>query len=93
MPSRHCSRITRRSAPPTATYDLNHGLGARTELEPNNPSFIFFRSFSAGDVDGANVGFYDGHVTWLPFDRMKDVGSSNGGYGANVYTAEPIPSP
>ena len=61
--------------PPTATYDLNHGLGARTEREHNNPSFIFLSSFSAGNVEGGNVGFYDGHVTWYPFDRMKDVGT------------------
>ena len=79
--------------PPTATYDLNHGLGVRMELEPNNPSFVFFSSVLAGDVDGGNVGFYDGHVTWLPFDRMKNVGTSNGSPSAYVYTAEPIPSP
>lgn len=76
--------------PLMATYDLNHGLGARTERERNNPSFIFLSSFSAGDVDGGNVGFYDGHVTWLPFDQMEDVGSSNGSPGAYVYTAEPM---
>ena len=75
--------------PPTATYDLNHGLGSRTEREHNNPSFIFLSSFSAGNVEGGNVGFYDGHVTWYPFDRMKDVGTSNGSHGALVYTAEP----
>ena len=79
--------------PPTATYDLNHGLGVRMELEPNNPSFVFFSSVLVADVAGGNVGFYDAHVTWLPFDRMKDVGTSNGSPGAYVYSAEPIPFP
>ncbi len=77
--------------PPTATYDLNHGHGDRIELEINNPSFAILSSSSADDVDGGNVGFYDTHVTWFAFERMVDVGTSNGSPGAFVYTADPSP--
>ncbi len=79
--------------PPTATYDLNHGHGVRTEFELNNPSFLILSTDSVGDVEGGNVGFYDTHVAWFPFDGMKDVGTSNGSPGAFVYTADPAFSP
>jgi prepilin-type N-terminal cleavage/methylation domain-containing protein/prepilin-type processing-associated H-X9-DG protein len=77
--------------PPDLSYDVNHGNGVRIELIPNNPSYVFLKSFAASDLEGSNVGFYDGHVSWYQFEDLTDVGSTNGGPGANLYTAYPAP--
>lgn len=48
-----------------------------------NPSGAAYRSWRP---DGANILYYDGHVSWVPFSQMKSAGICNPGSTTEVYS-------
>jgi len=47
---------------------------------PTNPSYVFYIAWAMPQVEGACIAFMDGHVRWVPGNKLQMVGAENGGW-------------